>query len=126
MKSEPTSIEINGRLISDKNEIAAQFNKYFSNIAENIDQKIVKCEKSYKDYLNDLPNPKSYFLSPVTPSNIKDYISTLKNHKSSGPNSIPTFFLKTFKDVLCYPLSEMFSILRSDVYQRYSYKTTFL
>ena len=39
----------------------------------------------------------SFFISPMTSDKIESQIKHLKNHKASGPNSIPTIIFKKFR-----------------------------
>ena len=89
--------------------MAEHFINYFSIIAKNIDAKIVPTNTNYKDYLRDFNSTKTFFLEPVTPEEVKDYISTLNTCKSSEPYSIPSSMLRMAKETLCIPLAEIFN-----------------
>ena len=90
-----------GSKIVDPVETANEFNNYFINVASNITKKIPRTPKSPLDYLSN-PNLDSFFISPCTAEEISSLILTLKNGKSSGPNSIPVKLLK----ILNFPLSK--------------------
>ena len=78
--------EENGSKISDPVKIANEFNNYFTNVADNITKRIPRTPKSPLDYLSN-PNLDSFFISPCTAEEISSRIQSLKNGKSSGPNS---------------------------------------
>ena len=68
------------------------FNKFFTKIAANIQNKILPTKK-YADYLLN-PNKETLF-------------NTLNIRKSTGPNSIPTKLIKQIKDVILAPLAKL-------------------
>ena len=51
----------------------------------------------------------SFFISPVTHSEIEDIIISLKNGKSTGPFSIPVKLLKLVKPDISRPLACIFN-----------------
>ena len=72
--------------------IANAFNKYFSTIAIDIKTSIIYSKKKIFNFL-PLTNTDSFFISPSDCNKISNIISFLNNHKSVGPNSIPTKIL---------------------------------
>ena len=90
----------NGSRISDPVKIANEFNNYFTNVANSITKKIPRTPKSPLDYLS-YTNLDSFFISPCTAEEVSSHIQSLKNGKSSGPNSIPVKLLK----ILDLPIS---------------------
>ena len=98
--------EGHGSKIVDPVEIANEFNNYFINVAINITKKIPRTPKSPLDYMSN-PNLDSFFISPCTAEEISALILSLKNGKSSGPNSIPVKLLK----ILNFPLSKNLAVL---------------
>ena len=83
--------------------MAKHFNKYFSTIAKNLDNRIPKSKKKFSDYLKN-QNLTSFLLSPVTEKEISNIIISLNARKATGPNSISNFILKEFKEELKKPL----------------------
>ena len=79
--------------------MAKHFNKYFGTIAKNIDKKTPKSKKKFSDYLKN-QNLTSFLLSPVTEKEISNIIVSLNARTATGPNSIPNFLLKEFKEEL--------------------------
>ena len=78
--------------------IANAFNKYFSTIAIDIKTSIIYSKKQIFNFL-PLTNTDSFFISPIDCNKISKIISFLNNHKSVGPNSIPTKILKILKRI---------------------------
>ena len=85
------------------------FNDHFSTIGTKVQQKIRFEPGNFKDYLNKRdkngklyinPDGDSFFLGPTVPGEISKIIDSLDSTKSTGPNGIPVFLLKTFKDIL--------------------------
>ena len=65
----------------------------FISVASNTTKKIPRTPKSPLDYLSN-PNLDSFFISPCIAEEVSALMLSLKNSKSSGPNSIPVKFLK--------------------------------
>ena len=84
--------------------MAKHFNKYFSTIAKNLDNRIPKSKKKFSDYLKNR-NLTSFLLSPVTEKEISNIIISLNARKATGPNSISNFILKEFKEELKKPIT---------------------
>ena len=104
-------IDDKGNLTSDPYKIAHLFNNFFVNIGTNIDGKIPKSKTNYTEYLKDLKFADSLFtLSPTSSTEILDLINSLDNHKSLGPNSVPTFLLKSFNIFFSNKLSSIINI----------------
>ena len=84
--------------------MAEHFNEYFGTIAKNIDQRTPKSKNKFSDYLKN-QNLTSFLLSPVTGEEISNIIACRNTRKAAGPNSIPNFVLKEFKEELKKPLT---------------------
>ena len=105
-----TSIKLfdeNKNLISDPRKIVNVFNDHFSTIGTKVQQKIPVEHGNFKDYLNKRdkngklyinPDGNSFFLGPTVPGEISKIIDSLDSSKSTGPNGIPAFLFKSFKD----------------------------
>ena len=103
-KSQINCLKIGEEYSTDSKKIAKHFNKYFGTIAKNIDKKTPKSKKKFSDYLKN-QNVTSFLLSPVTEKEISNLIVSLNARKATGPNSIPNFILKEFKEELKVPLT---------------------
>ena len=102
----PSSISVEGRTISDPQNIAVIFNNFFTSIGKNIQKKIFQTKKNFSNFLKD-PITDTFFISPTTPEEVYKSIQELQVNKSLRPNSIPTKILKLAKDTLSGPLSEL-------------------
>ena len=73
---------------------------------------IPKLSRQKPTFKNTLKNPKenSFFIYPTTTEEIEDNIKLLNNHKTTGPNSIPTQILKQFKKTLSEPLNNLINL----------------
>ena len=89
---------------TDGKKMAEHFNEYFGTIAKNIDKRTPKSKKKFSDYLKN-HNLTSFLLSPATEREISNIIVSLNARKATGPNSIPNFVLKEFKEELKKPIT---------------------
>ena len=94
-----------GKNVCDPTKIAELLNKYFASVGPNIDKKIPKSLKHFKDFMKKIKVNKTFFLKATTPHEIFDIILAFDLKKSLGPNSIPMYVLKVantfFADKLC-------------------------
>ena len=97
-----------GSLIKDPEKIANEFNQFFANVASDITKKIPRNPKSPLSYLPN-PNLNSFFISPCTSEEVSLVTQSLKNGKSSGPNSIPIKLLKILDPWISVVLSTLIS-----------------
>ena len=74
-KTDITSIQIGNKTVKKSSEIANEFNKHFTSIAKQIEEKIVKPKHKYYKYLNN-PNTNSFFISPTN----SDEVLSVANH----------------------------------------------
>ena len=104
----PNKLIIDGHEIKNDKAIADELNKFFSNIGKNLASTIPKPNLPYNYYL-DKPQASSFFLSPVSLTEIENIIMSLNLTKTCGPFSIPTSILKILKSVLAIPLQLLFN-----------------
>ena len=67
-----------------------------------------KKDKNGKCHIN--PNDASFFLIPSVPEEISFLIDQIDPKKSIGPNSIPIFILKSFKNFFSVWLSNLINL----------------
>ena len=91
-------IDENGSKIIIPQSISTHFNKYFASVGANIEKKIPKTNKNFRDYLRDIHIDKSFFLTACSSNEIYEIIITFDIKKYLGPYSIPIFILKLFND----------------------------
>ena len=95
-----SSISVEGKTISDPQNIAENFKSTFLPVlTKNIQKRIFPTKKHFSNYLKD-PITDTFFISPTAPEEVYKSIQELQVNKSSGPNSIPTKILKLAKDSL--------------------------
>ena len=107
-------------LISDPQKISNIFNDHFSTIGEKVQNKIpIENSGNFKDYLCKRdkngklfinPDGCTFFLSPAVPGEIMKIIDALDPTKSTGPNGIPVFLLKSFKHFFSIWLSKLINL----------------
>ena len=88
-------ILIDNSTIKDPKAIATAFNQYFSNIGRKLADSIPTADIKPEDFLGR-QQFNSFYLSPVTSTEIEDIISALNPSKATGPFSITTYLLKIF------------------------------
>ena len=96
-----------GKNVSDPKIIAELFNDYFINIGPNIDNKINKAKHHYKEYMSKVFVNESFFLTPVTSSEVFNIIQAFDMNKSLGLNSLPIYILKIANTIFSEKLSEI-------------------
>ena len=84
--------------------MASSINSFFVNIGKSVDQKIPQSNKRFSDFLGDM-NPYCITLNTCTDAEIRELVFGVNWSKASGPFSIPSNIIKSFKDVFYEPLS---------------------
>ena len=103
------SLNVSNKIESNPVKLADEFNKYFTNIAQKIRQKIPLSRKRFRDYMgNRVQN--SFFFSPIEPAEIVAIIRKLDPNKSTGPFSIPNKILHFFINEISTILSDIFNL----------------
>ena len=108
-----TSLNINNHTETNPKTISDAFNKFFSTIAKDIDNKIISTNKTHKDYLN-VSKVNSFFLTPVNHKELESLIKEMNTSKSVGPYSIPTNIFKLSCSVLSKPLVKLINFSFSE------------
>ena len=96
-------------MISDDAEIANQFNRYFTSVAEDLVNNIPTTESHFKNYFSE-PNVKSIFMKPTTPDEIQNIISAIKLKLSCGIDNIPSKVIKYTPKTFLKSLSHVFNL----------------
>ena len=96
---------LNNVTITDPDEIANEFNRYFINIRRSLSDQIQSIHSS-QDYLLQHNKPTSNFsFNPANEECIAKFIVKLKNKSSFGCNSISNKLIKSAGHVLVKPLT---------------------
>ena len=118
-KNTTIKLLIDDEIISDPLKNANTFNSHFSKLGAKVQEKIPAERGSYKDYLLKKNKNKEYyinnaghifFLTPTDPKEVSDMIDNLDDKKSPGPNGIPIFLLKKFKDFFSFWLAKLINL----------------
>ena len=89
----PQYFTINNNNISDRSEIAEEFNNYFSNIGRQTSQNVPISNKHYTSYLTR-PSLNSMYLEPIQETDVINIVNKLKPKTSSGQDEISTKLIK--------------------------------
>ena len=113
----PNKYLLNDRTLTNKDEIANEFNKYFINIGRLLSEQTTSGHSS-DEYLNDKTELVFNF-TPVTEDYIANVISNLKNKSSYGYDNISNKLFKLAKRVLTQPLTLISNqILRTGIFPK--------
>ena len=93
----------NGRSLTEPQEIANAFNKYFVNVTKDIQS------STFHDILLTI-NINSFFLNLIEEIEVKNIILSLNHSKAIGPNSIPTKILNLLINDVSSQLTEFFNL----------------
>ena len=105
----PSNIFDNGRSLTQPQEIANAFNRYFVNVATDIQSSIRYSENFFHDFLPPI-NINSFFLNHTVEIEVKNIILSLNPSKAIDPNSIPTKILKLLINDVSSQLTEVFNL----------------
>ena len=108
----PSNIFDNGRSLTEPQEIANAFNKYFVNVATDIQSSIRYSKNNFHDFLPPV-NINSFFLNPTDEIEVKNIILSLNPLKAIGPNSIPAKILKLLINDVSFQLAVFFNLFFS-------------
>ena len=105
----PSCLLNKGLTITNPVEIATIFNSYFSSIRKTLQSKITS---SYINFTKNLKNPnvQSFFIFPTDSTEVYKLITSMKNGKASGPNSIPSVVLKQLNNEISVILANLFNL----------------
>jgi hypothetical protein len=94
---------------NDKPEIdSVELNRYFSQVGKNLASQI-KQNNDMPDftYRKNIDVNQTFFLTPVSPSEVIETIKTLKNNSCPGPDNIDNKILKQIAELIAGPLSHI-------------------
>ena len=81
-------------------------NNFFTSVAQNLVNKLAPSNTHFKNYLNN-PNSDSFFVTPVTPSEVNRQLLNLNEGKAPDAYDIPMNLSKCVSDALTTPLTKL-------------------
>ena len=108
-KTQPTSLIIDKEITNDPKKIANEFNKYFSSIASQLQNKIYKEGCDFSKYLEN-SNEHNFFIKPTNKHELIIIINKIITNKASGPHSVPNDILHLIKQNITEPLAEIINL----------------
>ena len=101
----PELFKLDGKLITDKIDIANQFNTFFTNIGPSLASKITTDgNKTYKSFLNE-PSAHEFTFNKITEVDVLNIIDKLPSKAISGVDGISQILLKHIKNEICRPVT---------------------
>ena len=106
-KSYLSYITMNNKVMRSPSDIADSFNKYYTDIASNLDNNIPPSNVNPLHFLRG-DYPTSMFVPPVLPQDVTCVINSLKNKKGNA-HEISISLLKSNKEQIAIPLAILFN-----------------
>ena len=100
----PTSLKLNSNKITDKNEIASEFNKYFTSVGPLYSDAIPVVNTTYQSYLNRVISS-NFSFSPVESETISKIIKECLPKTSTGIDGLSMKLLKRLSPYICESLT---------------------
>lgn len=101
----------NDEKINNAQLISNEFNNYFSSIGEKMANKIPSFPNDNINKFKTLKRPNStFFLTPISQTEIFDIINSLKNNTACGNDHINAFTLKKINHIISPVLAEIFNL----------------
>ena len=86
-------LDDNGNILTDQKTVANRFNKFYSNVADNLLKKLGESPTKYQDYLHN-PNEHSIFFTETDPGEVAKIILNLDASKSGDLYGITPRLIK--------------------------------
>ena len=103
-----SSLQVDGKRVTENHAIADAFNDFFSNVGSNLDRKIGNQNTNFRQYLKNKISS-SFFFAPILESDVREEMLKLKVNKASGPDDISPKLVRTCTNVLVQPLSLLYN-----------------
>ena len=106
-------------------ESATKINEFFATIATNLQSKIKKPKKTYRQYLPKLDSVSegSFSFHSVTRGQVEEIIDNMKNKVSYGIDTMSNRMVKFVKDEISIPLTHLINISIKHSYVPQTWKT---
>ena len=113
-QSYASSFISNGKLIHNKEDIANEFNEFFTNIGPNLEKNIPNLQgKHFSEFITKRVD-KSIFLKPVTDVEIINLVKSFKSKHSCGYDDISMYIIKHVILAIVKPLTYICNISLSN------------
>ena len=94
----PNLIKVNNKTVHTDNEIAEEFNKFFTNIGPKLAEKIEPTQKSFKEYLTHFD--KQLDNSELSFEEFKNAFKSLKRNKATGADDLScNIIIDSYEDI---------------------------
>ena len=103
-------ITTNGTTLSSPQDIANEFNNFFSEIGKTISENILPTTKKPEDYLTNVPDPPLLDLGQTGPIHICDILKTLEPKKSTDMDGLSMSLIKQISTQIAVPLAHVFNL----------------
>ena len=103
-------IKANGKIITDKVEIAENFNTFFAEIGKQISDSVLPTDKKAEDYLPVNPNTPKLKISNTGPLNVVDVLKAFEPKKSLDLDGLSMELLKFVAVEISRPLAHIFNL----------------
>ena len=101
----PEFFKLDGKIITDKNDIANKFNTFFTNIGPSLASTITTAgNKTYKSFLNE-PSTNEFTFNQITEVDVLNIIDKLPSKASSGVDGLSPILLKHIKNEISRPVT---------------------
>ena len=102
------ALKIKNLRSTNGNEIVNEFARYFSTVGEKLANNMPQPHCDVNSYISKVArNPKSIYLTPVSPAEVHKLICKLKPKLSSGVDDINNKLLKELNDYISGPLAQI-------------------
>ena len=102
-------IKVNGKSITDKVEIAENFNSFFAKIGKQISDSVLPTYKKAEDYLPINPNTPKLKIENTGPINVIDILKAFEPKKSLDLDGLSMELLKFVASEISRPLAHIFN-----------------
>ena len=100
----------NGESISSTKKTANKFCKYFTNIGQQLANKIAPASKSFQDFINNVSSKSLSSFTHVTVEELKAITKGFKDGKAPGADNIPISIIKKTLDLISDPLLSIINL----------------
>ena len=106
LNSLPNEFDVEGTIITNKQEIADKINHFFSNIGQNLNNSVPASPKHPSDYYTR-PNPNTLFLIPTDTVEIQQIVNKFKPKSSCDKDNISAKILKFIIPEILTPITHI-------------------